>query len=122
MKVVVIIPAAGLGTRMAPAPKPKAKSRRIQTVLRVGRNADPHSYAAQVRASPEITEIYIALRANEIAGFRARLEREAKDFSRKKIELVEGGAHRQQSVANAITAVSAAPNDIVLVHDAVRPS
>ena len=72
-------------------------------------------------ASPEISEIYVALRANEIAGFRARLEMEAKDFSRRKIELVEGGEHRQQSVANAMAKVSAASDDIVLVHDAVRP-
>jgi len=34
---------------------------------------------------------------------------------------VEGGEHRQQSVGNAIAAISAAPDDIVLVHDAVRP-
>ena len=61
------------------------------------------------------------LRANEIAGFRARLEKEPKESSRKKIELVEGGEHRQQSVANAIASVSATADDIVLVHDAVRP-
>jgi 2-C-methyl-D-erythritol 4-phosphate cytidylyltransferase len=72
-------------------------------------------------ASPEITEIYVALRAHEIAGFRARLENESKEFSKTRIELVEGGEHRQQSVASAMTAVSAAPSDIVLVHDAVRP-
>lgn len=72
-------------------------------------------------ASPEISEIYIALRGNEIAGFRARLEEEGKDISARKVELVEGGEHRQQSVAHAIAAVSAAPDDIVLVHDAVRP-
>jgi 2-C-methyl-D-erythritol 4-phosphate cytidylyltransferase len=34
---------------------------------------------------------------------------------------VEGGEHRQQSVANAMTSISAADDDIVLVHDAVRP-
>ncbi len=71
-------------------------------------------------ASPEVAEIYVALRANEIAGFRARLQAD-KDLAVKKIELVEGGEHRQQSVANAIAAVSASPDDIVLVHDAVRP-
>ncbi len=71
--------------------------------------------------SPEISEIYVALRANEIAGFRTRLENEAGNLSKKKVELVEGGEHRQQSVAHAIAAVSAAPDDIVLVHDAVRP-
>ena len=32
-----------------------------------------------------------------------------------------GGEHRQQSVANALAAVSAGDEDIVLVHDAVRP-
>jgi 2-C-methyl-D-erythritol 4-phosphate cytidylyltransferase len=73
-----------------------------------------------------VSEIWIALRENEIAGFRARLEREAlgaktKDVLRKKVELVVGGEHRQQSVEHALNAVSAAPDDIVLVHDAVRP-
>ena len=34
---------------------------------------------------------------------------------------MEGGEHRQQSVANALARVKAAPDDIVLVHDAVRP-
>ncbi len=71
-------------------------------------------------ASPEISEMYVALRPNEIAGFRARLHAD-EDLAGKKIELLEGGEHRQQSVANAIGAVSAGPDDIVLVHDAVRP-
>ena len=34
---------------------------------------------------------------------------------------MEGGEHRQESVARALAAVSAAADDIVLVHDAVRP-
>jgi 2-C-methyl-D-erythritol 4-phosphate cytidylyltransferase len=69
-----------------------------------------------------VTEIWIALRESEIAGFRARLEREANDVvKKKKVELVAGGEHRQKSVANALNAVSAAADDIVLVHDAVRP-
>jgi 2-C-methyl-D-erythritol 4-phosphate cytidylyltransferase len=68
-----------------------------------------------------VREIWIALRENEIAGFRARLESEAKDILNKKVELVLGGEHRQQSVEHALNAVSAAADDIVLVHDAVRP-
>lgn len=68
-----------------------------------------------------VSEIWIALRENEIAGFRARLEREAKDVMRKKVEFVGGGEHRQQSVENALKAIAASPDDIVLVHDAVRP-
>jgi len=37
------------------------------------------------------------------------------------VELVPGGEHRQQSVQNALNAIAAGPDDIVLVHDAVRP-
>jgi 2-C-methyl-D-erythritol 4-phosphate cytidylyltransferase len=40
---------------------------------------------------------------------------------RKPIRVVEGGEHRQNSVANALAALDAGPEDIVLVHDAVRP-
>jgi 2-C-methyl-D-erythritol 4-phosphate cytidylyltransferase len=68
-----------------------------------------------------ISEIWLALRDNEIEGFRERLGKEAKDLLKTKIELVVGGEHRQQSVQNALNALSAAPDDIVLVHDAVRP-
>ena len=68
-----------------------------------------------------VSEIWIALRESEIVGFRARLESEAKDVLKKKVELVAGGEHRQQSVENALKAVAAAADDIVLVHDAVRP-
>jgi 2-C-methyl-D-erythritol 4-phosphate cytidylyltransferase len=68
-----------------------------------------------------VNEIWIALRENEMEGFRARLQNEAKDLAAKKIELVSGGEHRQQSVEHALNAVIASPDDIVLVHDAVRP-
>ena len=68
-----------------------------------------------------VSEIWIALRENEVVGFRARLESEAKDILKKKVELVVGGEHRQQSVEHALNAVAAAGDDIVLVHDAVRP-
>jgi len=68
-----------------------------------------------------VSEIWIALRENEIEGFRERLLKEAKVLRGKKVELVIGGEHRQQSVQNALNAITAAPDDIVLVHDAVRP-
>lgn len=68
-----------------------------------------------------VSEIWIALRENEIVGFRARLEQEAKDLLKKKVEFVTGGEHRQQSVEHALNAVGAAADDVLLVHDAVRP-
>ena len=122
MKVIVIIPAAGLGTRMTPASDAKGKKPAASKQFsELGGVPILIHTLRQFAASPEITEIYVALRANEIAGFRARLESESKEFSKIRIELVEGGEHRQQSVASAMAAVSAAPSDIVLVHDAVRP-
>jgi 2-C-methyl-D-erythritol 4-phosphate cytidylyltransferase len=38
-----------------------------------------------------------------------------------KVRVVEGGENRQGSVANALAALSCAEDDVVLVHDAVRP-
>src|SRR5580704_19682352 len=122
MKVVAIIPAAGLGTRMAPPASAKGKKPAAskQFTELAGTPILIHTLR-KFAASAEVAEICIALRANEIEGFRARLEKEAKDILRKKVHLVEGGEHRQHSVANAIASVAASDDDIVLVHDAVRP-
>jgi 2-C-methyl-D-erythritol 4-phosphate cytidylyltransferase len=122
MKVVVIIPAAGLGTRMAAASAAKKRppTRSKQFTELAGVPILLHTLR-KFSANPHVTEIYVALRADEIKPFRERLQKEAPDVLVKKVELVEGGEHRQQSVANAMAAVTAAPEDIVLVHDAVRP-
>ncbi len=126
MKVVVIIPAAGLGTRMAPMPagaKGKKKMPPSKQFTELGGTPILIHTLRKFAAVDAVGEIWIALRENEIAGFRARLESEAKDVLKKKVELVAGGEHRQQSVENALNAVAAAArhDDIVLVHDAVRP-
>ena len=124
MKVIVIIPAAGLGTRMAPMPTGnRSGQKKIPTKQFTELGGIPiliHTLR-KFAAVEAVTEIWIALRDSEIAGFRVRLEKEANDVLNKKVELVVGGEHRQQSVENALTAVAAAPDDIVLVHDAVRP-
>ena len=39
----------------------------------------------------------------------------------KQVQVVEGGDNRQQSVGNALKSIPAADEDIILVHDAVRP-
>jgi 2-C-methyl-D-erythritol 4-phosphate cytidylyltransferase len=125
MKVIVIIPAAGLGTRMAPVPT-GAKSRKKQSApskqfTELGGTPILIHTLRKFAAVEAVNEIWIALRENEIEGFRARLQDEAKDIAAKKIELVSGGEHRQQSVEHALNAITASPDDIVLVHDAVRP-
>ena len=119
MKVYVIIPAAGLGTRMSSTTSAKKKASKQFTDLG-GTPILIHTLRKFVQ-HPQVDEIFVALRKNEISGFRARLESEAKDVLQKTIHYVVGGEHRQQSVANALADVSAGPEDIVLVHDAVRP-
>jgi 2-C-methyl-D-erythritol 4-phosphate cytidylyltransferase len=130
MKVVVIIPAAGLGTRMAPVPsapipnvvdaKPKKPHPSKQFTELAGTPILIHTLR-KFAGVDEVSEIWVALRENEIDAFRERLEKEAKDVLEKKVELVIGGEHRQQSVEHALNAISAMADDIVLVHDAVRP-
>src|SRR6202140_3433823 len=122
MKIVVIIPAAGLGTRMASpqVAKPSKPPATKQFVELRGTPVLVHTLR-KFASNPEIGEIYVPLRKSEIESFRQRLEREEPEILRKKTVLLEGGEHRQQSVANALAAVSASAEDIVLVHDAVRP-
>jgi 2-C-methyl-D-erythritol 4-phosphate cytidylyltransferase len=123
MKVVVIIPAAGLGTRMAPMPagaKGKPKTPPSKQFTELGGTPILVHTLRKFAAVDAVDEIWIALRKNEIEGFRERLGR-YKDILKKKVELVVGGEHRQQSVENALKAVAAEAGDIVLVHDAVRP-
>jgi 2-C-methyl-D-erythritol 4-phosphate cytidylyltransferase len=122
MKVVVIIPAAGLGTRMSSAPSARTKNTAPskQFAELAGTPILIHTLR-KFAACPEVTEICVALRPGEIAGFHNRLEQVGKDILQKKLQLVEGGEHRQQSVAHALAAVSALADDVVLVHDAVRP-
>ena len=130
MKVVVIIPAAGLGTRMAPMPSAIISGNKDAKT----KKPHPSKQFTELSGTPilihtlrkfaavaAVSEIWIALRENEIDGFRDRLRTEAKDVISKRVELVTGGEHRQQSVAHALNAVTASPDDIVLVHDAVRP-
>ena len=121
MKVIAIIPAAGLGTRMAsPAGKQKKPIASKQFMELHGIPVLVHTLR-KFASSPEIAEIFIALRKSEIEPFRMRLERELPEARKKKTVLLEGGDNRQQSVTNALAAVSAQADDIVLVHDAVRP-
>jgi 2-C-methyl-D-erythritol 4-phosphate cytidylyltransferase len=118
MKVIVIIPAAGLGTRMsAGAAKPSDPPRSKQFAELGGVPILIHTLR-RFAASPQVSDFYVALRKAEIKEFQPRLKQE--DFA-ERVHLVEGGENRQSSVANALAQVKASAEDIVLVHDAVRP-
>jgi 2-C-methyl-D-erythritol 4-phosphate cytidylyltransferase len=115
MKVFAIIPAAGLGTRMSAGRSTHGPSKQfthlngvpilIHTLRRFGSHG-------------KIDKIIVALRANEIKRFTETLSGEPYAA---KVQLVAGGDTRHESVQNGLKALSAAPTDIVLVHDAVRP-
>lgn len=115
----MIIPAAGLGTRMSSAAQGKKPAETKQFAELGGTPILIHTLRRF--ASPKVAEICVALRTHEIEPFRARLQKESKEILEKKIQLVEGGEHRQESVAHALAAIIAAADDVVLVHDAVRP-
>jgi len=115
MRVFVILPAAGLGTRMkpghspSPAPKQFLELRGVPVLI--------HTLRA-FAAVPQVTEICVAVRASEME----RLTAQVREYGfAGKVRFVEGGEHRQQSVANALKAIHCDEEDIVLVHDAVRP-
>jgi 2-C-methyl-D-erythritol 4-phosphate cytidylyltransferase len=110
MQVFVILPAAGLGTRMA-GPQPK------QFLSLDGLPILIHSLRAFASVE-RVTSIYVAVRPNEIERVQAQIAEYGLD---EKVKVVAGGDNRQESVSHALAALPAAPEDIVLVHDAVRP-
>ncbi len=65
-----------------------------------------------------VGEILVAVRASEMERVSALVSRFGLEG---KVRVVEGGENRQMSVANALHALDCADDDVVLVHDAVRP-
>ncbi len=113
MKVSVIIPAAGLGTRMG---REKSGVSRKQFMLLDGAPILIHTIRKFLRC-PSVKEIVIALRAEDADWAR---ELVATEKAAKPVRFVEGGDSRQASVENAL-ATLAPDTDLVAVHDAVRP-
>ena len=73
MRVIVIIPAAGLGTRMsAPGSKPTPTSKQFAELD--GVPIIVHTLR-KFAAVPEVNEIYIAMRKPESEAFEARLNK-----------------------------------------------
>src|ERR1700682_1933581 len=102
MKVFVIVPAAGLGTRMASpsAAKTKKKSPSKQFKELGGVPILVHTLRS-FAACPEVYELVVALRKDEIAGFRTQLEKQFPEILNKRLQIVEGGEHRNASGARA---------------------
>jgi 2-C-methyl-D-erythritol 4-phosphate cytidylyltransferase len=94
----------------------KAGTSRKQFMLLEGSPILLHTIRKFV-SSPSVSEIVVALRAEDMEWVRDLLEQET--FA-KPVRLVEGGDSRQASVENAL-ATLAPGTELVSVHDAVRP-
>jgi 2-C-methyl-D-erythritol 4-phosphate cytidylyltransferase len=115
MRVFVILPAAGLGTRMAAGHTTSAAPKQFLELAGVP------ILIHTLRAFGEVARVaamYVAVRASEMD----RVAAQVRDYGfAGKVHVVEGGDNRQESVANALNAIDCDPDDIILVHDAVRP-
>jgi len=108
-RIVAILPAAGLGTRMgADTPKQFLELDGVPLVIHTLR---------RLASCKAITEMIVATRGDGVAPLEARIHEEK--FAQP-VRVVRGGDTRQDSVAAALRELPD-DTDIVLVHDAVRP-
>jgi len=113
MKVSVILPAAGLGTRMG---REKSGTSRKQFMLLEGAPILVHT-TRKFAHCPSVSEIVVALRGEDLEWARELIQQL---HLPKPMRFVEGGDSRQQSVENALATLPT-DTDLVAVHDAVRP-
>lgn len=112
MKVIALIPAAGMGKRMGAGINK-------QYLLVAGIPIVAHTIAV-FDSSPLVDEIYVISPLDEIPYCRSEVV-DAHGFAKVRA-IVPGGAERQHSVLNGLRAVvSPADDDVVLIHDGVRP-
>jgi 2-C-methyl-D-erythritol 4-phosphate cytidylyltransferase len=128
MKVAVILPAAGLGTRMGKSSAEKTGTSRKQFMLLAGSPILIHT-VRKFAASDRVSQIVVAVRSEDLEWVREMLAQElpvsAASPGRRAgatalVRVVEGGNSRQESVENALATVGP-ETDLVAVHDAVRP-
>jgi 2-C-methyl-D-erythritol 4-phosphate cytidylyltransferase len=115
MRVYVILPAAGLGTRMGAGHG--APTHPKQFLELAGVPVLIHTLRAFSQV-PTVAGIWVAVRAAEVERVKAQVE-EYGFLGR--VQVVTGGDTRQASVANALDAIACEASDLILVHDAVRP-
>src|SRR3954471_194575 len=101
MKIAGILPAAGLGTRMGKGSAEKSGTSRKQFMLLEGSPILLHT-VRKFAASDRVSEIVVAVRAEEMEGVRDLLRGE---FPGSRVRVVEGGNSRQQSVENALASL-----------------
>jgi 2-C-methyl-D-erythritol 4-phosphate cytidylyltransferase len=116
VRVSVIIPAAGLGTRMGRTAPEKEGISRKQFMLLSGSPILVHTIRKFVSA-PSVAEIVVALRPDDMEWANELIHKEGLQHI---VRTISGGESRQQSVENALASIGA-DMELVAVHDAVRP-
>src|SRR3954469_4621770 len=101
MKIAVILPAAGLGTRMGKGSAEKSGTSRKQFMLLEGSPILTHT-ARKFAALERVSEILVAVRPDAGEWVASML---AAEFPGNRVRVVEGGNSRQESVQNALGAV-----------------
>ena len=115
MRVYAILPAAGIGTRMAAAGAPGAVPKQF---LEIGGVPILIHALRAFLAVARVDAVCLAVRGSE----RERMQAWVAEFKLgPRVHLVEGGDNRQESVSHALAALECDEDDVVLVHDAVRP-
>lgn len=106
-KIIAVVPAAGIGSRMQ-ADKPK------QYLPIHGQSILQHTLNVLL-SYPHISQIILAVAADDPYIAQLNLTQNPK------ITLVEGGETRADSVLNGLKAIQTDTNVWVMVHDAARP-
>lgn len=108
-RIVAIVPAAGLGTRMGTdQPKQFLELDGLPLIIFTLR---------RLAACTAITEFLISTRVDDVVSLQDKVGKAALG---RPARVIHGGDTRQHSVANALKHVDPT-TEIVLVHDAVRP-
>jgi len=108
MRVLVIIPSAGSGSRFGGAtPKQYLELDGISVIERV---------VERFLRVPGVERVVVPVAMDRLAGMQR-----GPISGDHRVRIVEGGATRQLSVKRALDAATAERFDVVAVHDAVRP-
>ncbi len=111
MNVHVLVPAAGSGSRLDGDTR--------KQYLELGGQPVLVRTLARLAALPQITTIHLIVPEEDVTFCRSEL---VEHYRLDKIgAVIVGGAERQDSVRNGLEACGAANQDVILVHDGVRP-
>jgi len=106
MSILVIIPAAGTGTRLGGDVPKQYRTFGGRTILQ--------HVIDRFLADAEVTLIVVPVSADWLGRMQQEL-------SGDRVEVVAGGETRQESVRRGLLAAEGSEFDVVAVHDAVRP-